>query len=791
MKKNKDVISSLQSCISCISNDKSDATYDCRNNPIVYKVANLCNQCNLLNLYNFFNQYTNQEKILLLSYESNNIKQISEIIKITRQAVTKNVNQLNKEGYLEVYNSEKNCTYYKTTQFGNDIIEKRTEEIINNILDIEEKKKLQLRDEAEQKSTADYMNNKIQAYETYFSDNKTVYQDQINQDQTVYVKFGDIISNLYEMGNGILDDTDEEFKCIKIGFNRVFDDYKGEIRIIELPKTEKFTLGEIRKEHLGKLISIPATVISYSDIMPLTKIIKCECPACGNVISVIQKEKFIKVPKQCGCGRKGKFRILKTTVADCQILKLEELPELLGIRTQQSQIKAVIENDLCGYKYQHYYQESNPMLFNCIVRQEQIKDNSTMNILYLEIHSIEMDKSLREVKILKEDIEIIKQFSTKNPIKKLISYIAPEIIERDLEKIGLLLSIVSGGNIKTKKRDDSHVLLVGDPSLGKSTLINSLRQIYPLCRWVSGKGSSSVGLTGSVKKDKATEDVMVVKGALALANNSVVLCDELDKMDSKDRDGLHEPMENQFVSIDKYNKHVMLSTDTGLIACANPKYGRFDSYQDIIKQINLPSTLISRFDLIFAMVDKPNAENDKKTAKAIMDSFDKSEPGKDELELIRKYIYYCRNKINPKLSNITKEYFEKYYVSLRKKSEQEGKVHITARQLEGLVRLSKASAKLNLRTDTNETDAKLALKVMRYSYSTLGVSNADEIVTGMTEDLRDKFTIFDELFDSLKDKDNKVLIIELVDKYKEYDIIVEKLLERGDYFKNKEYLVKT
>jgi len=737
-------------------------------------------------------KYLKQNKDIIL-YELQNkqtIKALSDKIKLNtkeiRNIIDRDSNQcLIKLGFVE--SDEEYPKQYIITQKGKEYLKD---------LEIEYNNKIE--EENQRKQAEDYQTNKLQSWISFFENQgKKELYESINSGLTfIEYDFIKIAKYLPDMADELLDNFDEEYNIVNNAIKTVLIDEKiqCEVKFNNLPKSEKISIGELRKNHINKLVSIPSTVISFTQTRTMTTFVRCECVYCGDIISIMQTSKKIRLPKKCKCGGKG-FRVLHKETIDIQTLKLEELPELLEKRTQQDTITAIIKNGLCDIKFQHNYQESKPILFNAIVRQEPVKEGSVENIIFLEVHSIEFDKSQKDINISEHDILKFKEYSKKhNVANELVKIVSPEIVNREKEKLGLILSLVSGGLPKTKKRDDCHVLLVGDPSLGKSTMIYSIFDLYPLSRWVSGKGTTGVGLVGSVIKDEQTGQVMLSKGALALANNNVIICDELDKMGKEDRNSLHEPMEKQFTSINKFNKHLTVQTDTTLICAANPKHGYFSRNDDIYRQIDLPSTLKTRFDLIFCMIDCVDEKNDKLTAEAILDSFDKKELNSEKINFLRKYIYYIRKNIKPEISEETKKIFKKYYVDMRNKSKEDNKTYITGRQLEGMARLAKANAKLHFRNETNKKDAEIAIKLMKYSFQTMGIEDLNVIESGLTTEEIDKVTIFDNLYDSLSKEDNLVLIQDLIQLGKPAidDTLIKKLKEKGDYFEPKPgYIQKT
>ena len=275
--------------------------------------------------------------------------------------------------------------------------------------------------------------------------------------------------------------------------------------------------------------------------------------------------------------------------------------------------------------------------------------------------------------------------------------------------------------------------------------------------------------TASVVKDEFLRGWALEAGAMVLANGGQLFIDELDKMSTEDRDALHEALEQQKISIAKANIQATLRCQTTVLAAANPKLGRFDPYTPIAAQIDLPPTLINRFDLIFPIRDLPNTELDTKIASHVLTLQQKPEELKSAIafSLFKKYLSYAKQKIIPKLTNEAMDEIKNFYVSLRnqpQKGESELRpIPISARQLEALVRLAEGSARTRLSNEVTREDAIRSINLLKHCLMQVGFDyetgqiDIDRITTGVTTSQRSRIIIVREIVRKLEEKVGKII----------------------------------
>jgi replicative DNA helicase Mcm len=592
------------------------------------------------------------------------------------------------------------------------------------------------------------------------------------------------------------------------------------VRLINLPKIQDIKVRNIRSKHLNELIVVEGIIRQASDVRPQVVNAKFECPSCGTVLSVLQMEKKFREPSRCSCGRRGGFKLISKEMVDTQRLVIEESPESLTGGEQPKRINVFVKEDLVEPRMEEKTTPGARIKVIGVLKEVPVPlatgGLSTRFELAIETNNIiPLEETFEELDISDEDEKQILELAEDPEIfQKLADSIAPSIWGYKEIKQSLVLQLF-GGLKKTmadgsKSRGDIHILLVGDPGVAKSVILGFMANISPKGRYVVGKSASGAGLTATVVRDEYLRGWSLEAGAMVLANKGLVCIDELEKMDPQDRSAMHEAMEQQSVTISKANVQASLRAETSVLAAANPKFGRFDPYQSIAQQIDLPPTLINRFDIIFTMRDLPDRTKDELIAKHVLSEH--SEEGKVMLiprELFRKYVAYTKQRVNPELSKEAIEELKKFYVELRNKpvsSESAMRpIPISARQLQALIRMSEASAKLRLSKKVSREDAKQAIELMKYYLMQVGYDyesqtfDIDRISTGIPTSQRSKIITVRETLTHLESRLGSLipveeLVNELKDKLTENEIddALSKLQASGDIFRPKKgYIQRT
>lgn len=521
---------------------------------------------------------------------------------------------------------------------------------------------------------------------------------------------------------------------------------------------------------------------------------------------------------------------------DSQKLRIQESPEGLRGGEQPQTLDVDMTDDLTGM-----VAPGDRVVINGILRSMQRVTHGEKNTLfdiYLECNSIEIaEKEFEEVQIDEKDEEEILTLSRDpNIYRKIIHSIAPTIYGNEDVKEAIALQIFGGISKEmpdgSHLRGDIHVLLIGDPGIAKSQLLRYVVKLSPRAIYTSGQSSTSAGLTATAVKDEFGDGRWTLEaGALVLADMGIAAVDEMDKMQKEDRSALHEAMEQQSISVAKAGITATLKSRCALLGAANPKLGRFDAYLPIQDQINMPGSLLSRFDLIFKMTDIPDHTRDSAIAIHILKAHSIGEtiaqhkrtpiPGVDdayieeqlrpvtpEIEpaLFRKYVAYARRTCFPRLGDAAREALIGYYMQLRDLAAGSDKpVPVTARQLEALVRLAEASARIRLSPNIEAEDSERVIKIVdtclrevAYDAKT-GTFDIDKVVTGISKGRRDLIRVIKQTIRQIqKDTGNdRIAVAELIDlltpqgfSRDEIDAQIKVFLREGEAMEPKSGFVK-
>jgi len=488
-------------------------------------------------------------------------------------------------------------------------------------------------------------------------------------------------------------------------------------------------LRSIRSKHIGKLVHVSGIMMRASEVKPLLVLAMFQCRVCGEYTPEVQEEGRYTEPAFCPslvCGKKTPMRLIphESQFRDWQKVRIQESPDELPPGQMPRSIDIILEGeDIVDKSRPGDLVKVTGILQTTPDFSRRGGKLATFNI-FIEANGVEIsEKEYEQLDLSDEDTKQILEFSEDPYIhERIIASIAPSI-QGHLsikESIALLLFGGVGKTLPdgTRLRGKSNILLVGDPGTGKSQILKFVAGLAARGLYTSGKGTTAAGLTAAVIHDTESGAMTLEAGALVLSDQGVACIDEFDKMDSNDRTAIHEAMEQHTVSIAKAGIIATLNARTSILAAANPNLGRYNLSQNPQDNIQLPFTILSRFDLIWIMIDTINEEADHEIARFILNMHQTQKPKSDPTispvtpKFLKKYIGYANRYVIPQLTVDAMEEIEKFYVNFRKDAMGGGTVPITARQLESLIRLAEARARMALRSNVSKEDAQKAVQLM-------------------------------------------------------------------------------
>jgi len=563
-----------------------------------------------------------------------------------------------------------------------------------------------------------------------------------------------------EFANYFVENPSEVVNAAEVAMKEVLgvdDDIR--FRVIHVPDSRTNMVRELRTEHLNEFISVRGLARRVTEVRP--KIVRpmYRCSECGGLTEAQTTEEGFGEPLECSspnCEATSNtaYFVLSESESefrDYQQVEIQENPDKLEGGEQPQKLACWLREDIVDK-----VSPGDNVTFNGILKPLPKNERSRNRVfdIYMDVNSVEMEeKEFEDIELTDEDVSRIKELSEDEDVfKRLVDSFSPSIYGLKTEKAGMILQMF-GGVPKTLEdgtriRGDIHILLVGDPGTAKSQLLLYASELAPRGMFDTGKGASGVGLTAAAVKEKVFGESRWVleAGTLVLADKGMACVDELDKMRSNDRDVLHEVMEQQQVSIAKAGMNATLNARCSILSAANPEHGRFEVHEDIAEQIDLPPPLVSRFDLIFPLIDEPEKEKDSKMANHMLEMHKKGQKiergdvsgiGHDggskeriEKDLFKKYVAYGRT-ITPVVTEEVMEKLKEFYVKIRNSENTGDGTPVTSRQLESMIRLAEASAKAHLREEVNLDDVRRAKEVTEHFFDNVDAIKSGEVDIGL------------------------------------------------------------
>jgi len=525
-------------------------------------------------------------------------------------------------------------------------------------------------------------------------------------------------------------------------------------------------------EHAGAFRAIKGEISKATDVYSRITTAAFECQRCGTLTQIRQSDdgEDFQEPHECqGCERQGPFQINfdQSAFVDAQQLRIQMPPEVAS--GAGAELDVYVEADLAD----HAEVGDRVTVTGTIHLAQQSSGNTTTGKFdpYLDAEHITLQETdhtdLDVTNEQRERIRALADGTEGDPLDVAADSLAPKIHGHDRLKRMLILALVGGARVTYPSGDadrgDFHVLLLGDPGTAKSQLIERAEQLGWRTVGVSGKGATAAGVTASAVQDDFGDGEWTLKaGAFVKANDGVVCVDELDDMPADVRAAMNEPMSKQTIHVSKGGINTHLSTRAAVIAAANPANGRFDSYEPIQQQVTFDATLISRFDLIFTLTDRPDPDRDGDIADHMLSARDaakrrtadnKTDAADTEVidppvdrETLRAWIGLAKQQPAPPFaSEAVRERIRDQFTELRGlyQYDENSPVPVTFRSLQAVVRIAEAAARFEFADEITARHAKIATEAVGQSMQDVGRNedgelDADIKETGTSQSQRDR-----------------------------------------------------
>lgn len=525
-----------------------------------------------------------------------------------------------------------------------------------------------------------------------------------------------------------------------------------------------FAVGETRSRHIGEYLALRGQISKTTKVQPRLEEGAFECQRCGTLTRIPALNGEISSPAECqGCDRQGPFRLVQgqSKFVDHQLLRLQQPPEEVQ-GGQGRHIDVHVE----GEDIVDDLQAGDRVTISGTVEMGTFEDGDAVIDTHFSGEAAQVEQTDYEdidVQEHRDRIEALAAGEEGDPYELLIESFAPKIHGHSSIKLAIILQLFGGTRVEYPTgevdRGDSHVLLLGDPGTSKSQMLQTVEELAPRSAYASGKGATAAGLTAAaVSDDFGDSQWSLEAGAMAKANKGTACLDEIDKINEEAVSSLHDALESQRINVNKAGINTELPAQASVLAAGNPKYGRFDDYgESLAEQVDISPTLLSRFDLMFLLQDKPEQDRDETIAEHIVkyrqegiatqthgSEGDAFEVPVEEDEF-RAWIAHAKRSIQPRIEDygVVGQLVDAF-IQLRQANDDDGPVPVTFRKLEGIQRLAEASARIRLSETVEMEDINRACELVGESMRQVGVDpetgefDVDMVETGSSKSQKDR-----------------------------------------------------
>jgi len=687
----------------------------------------------------------------------------------------------------------------------------------------------------------------LELAQSYPRDQKSLWIDAAD----VFSYDGDILDDYCNHYDQLVESAEEALRLYDLPIDVSLGEVNVRLTDPDGAYVPTYTVPEVASEHIGQYVGITGQVEKVTEVNSRLARSIWVCQRCGVDMEVPQARGSIKEPYQCeSCERDGPFKLdqQRSTFVDQRKIKLKEPPGDRG-RGDGRSITVYVDEDLCEYGGEHGLADragERATVFGTInIDESQLEDRNPDSEFdhWLNAEAIEfVDDDFEDI-----DVEAHKDEFTQlalgeegDPVELVKDSIAPQLIATDDTFKTILEASVAwlfnsyrvDPEGRGQFRGDLHMTVIGDPGLGKSTLMSQLAKLAPKSEFRSGTGLSKVGLTAAAKQEEfdGKSEWTLSPGILPRANGGHCIIDEVDDVVDDQTKAIHDALEgDQMVKVDKAGIRADLPTRAALLASGNPKDSRFDPYEnDLVEQIDMDPALFDRMDLIFALQDEVDVDADEAKAEHIVDSYDElsryqayqddrvsEEPGAEKTErpvdadTLRAWIHYARENVEPLLTPEAKAALKDFYVEVRnlndghENNDEADTPPATPRTLEAGIRIASAFARVELDDKVREKHAErakqISRKVVGLNYDPdAGRFDANGTGSGMTDSQRERVRTIKELIGELESQtENGAPLEDVVESATEKGFgasvcehEIEKLKEKGEVYQPRKDMLR-